>query len=68
MTLRFDSWDAARTERDRLQAEVDRINKRIADAKEEKAEAEKTEAGIKAALNASKETYEKSLRKHLLKF
>ncbi len=62
LTLRFDSWDAARAERDRFQAEADRINKNIADAKEEKAEAEKAEAGIKAALTASKETYERQQR------
>ncbi len=62
LTLRFDSWGAARAERDRLQAEADRINKKIADAKEEKAEAEKAEAGIKAALTASKETYERQQR------
>ena len=39
--LRFDSWDAARAVRDRLQAEADRLNRKIADAMEEKTEAEK---------------------------
>lgn len=60
--LRFDSWAAAQAERDRLQAEADRINKKIADAKEEKVRAEKAEERIRTALNVSKETYEKQQR------
>ena len=60
-TLTYDSWDTAFAQCSQFRGEAVKITKSIESAKEEKAEAEKTEAGLSAKLATLKEAYENQI-------